>query len=519
MKKFSLILLSILIIFTGCKNPNNEKALRFDLKNLPYSLDPQTTTESESTIVLLNTMSGLTKIGKDGTVEADLAEKWETANNGRQYKFILRDNLKWEDGKPLTAKDFVFALKRLVSPKTNSPFYDRYLNIKNAKEIAEGELSEDDLDVTAVDDKTLIINLIEPDASFPSLMAQSSSLPCNEDFFDSCKGKYGLTPKNCLANGAFTIESRQENLLILERNEYSLQPSKAERLYLCTDRGDITDAFVTERSEACIVPHESYEKIISFPHAAMYNQTFAIIINPKSPVGSNENYRKALMLSAQSDKIKEKFSEDLISANGIIPPTSSIGEANYRDIVGKANIPTPASLPVLKEQIQEEINLSEKGKFPKTEIITTDDNENFPIASSLQNIWSSQLSVYINISPLAENTLKTYVEDGNYDIAVTGIKVGQNKASEYLRFFSDCVVTINEETKTVGEHLADIKDKGNSSVTSNKFFQIENALIEEYYVLPIYHSPTYFVTGKKTKGIEYIPSKQSVFFGNAELTE
>ena len=48
---------------------------------------------------------GLTSVSKDGQVKPLLAQSWQTKNGGREYIFTLKDNLFWNDGTPLVAKD------------------------------------------------------------------------------------------------------------------------------------------------------------------------------------------------------------------------------------------------------------------------------------------------------------------------------------------------------------------------------------------------------------------------------
>ncbi len=56
--------------------------------------------------------SGLLRFKPDNTVEADLAEKWEASPDGLTYTFTLRPNLKFCDGSPVTAEDWVWSLDR-----------------------------------------------------------------------------------------------------------------------------------------------------------------------------------------------------------------------------------------------------------------------------------------------------------------------------------------------------------------------------------------------------------------------
>jgi peptide/nickel transport system substrate-binding protein len=46
----------------------------------------------------------------------DLAKRWEVTDGGLTYTFYLHDNVKWWDGKDLTADDVAFSLKRMIEP-------------------------------------------------------------------------------------------------------------------------------------------------------------------------------------------------------------------------------------------------------------------------------------------------------------------------------------------------------------------------------------------------------------------
>lgn len=49
--------------------------------------------------------AGLTRIEEDGSVVPDLAERWIIEDSGRTYRFVMKKNLYWQDGKPLTTDD------------------------------------------------------------------------------------------------------------------------------------------------------------------------------------------------------------------------------------------------------------------------------------------------------------------------------------------------------------------------------------------------------------------------------
>ena len=65
--------------------------------------------------------SGLLRKKADGTLENDLAKKYEVSTDGKRYTFFLKPNLTWHDGKPLTSDDVEFTIKKAQDPLVKSP--------------------------------------------------------------------------------------------------------------------------------------------------------------------------------------------------------------------------------------------------------------------------------------------------------------------------------------------------------------------------------------------------------------
>src|SRR4051794_37781832 len=51
-----------------------------------------------------------------------VAESWEITPDGKTYTFHLRANAKWSNGEPVTADDFIFAWKRVLTPSTGADY-------------------------------------------------------------------------------------------------------------------------------------------------------------------------------------------------------------------------------------------------------------------------------------------------------------------------------------------------------------------------------------------------------------
>ena len=77
------------------------------------------------------------------------------------YTFKLREDAKWSNGDALTAHDFVFAWKRLADPAVAGAYawmLDEVLSVKNAAEIATGELPVDCLLYTSIQTRRTLKN-------------------------------------------------------------------------------------------------------------------------------------------------------------------------------------------------------------------------------------------------------------------------------------------------------------------------------------------------------------------------
>lgn len=58
---------------------------------------------------------GLTAIGEDGSIKPGLASKWDISLDNLVYTFTLKDNIFWQDGKPIKADQIIYNFKDVES--------------------------------------------------------------------------------------------------------------------------------------------------------------------------------------------------------------------------------------------------------------------------------------------------------------------------------------------------------------------------------------------------------------------
>ena len=88
----------------------------------PESLDPALIRSGfPGEVVLVDLFEGLVSEDGQGMIVPAQAQRWETSEDGLVWRFFLRPQLKWSNGEPLTARDFVYAWRRLLNPAQASP--------------------------------------------------------------------------------------------------------------------------------------------------------------------------------------------------------------------------------------------------------------------------------------------------------------------------------------------------------------------------------------------------------------
>jgi peptide/nickel transport system substrate-binding protein len=108
--------------------------LREGVIGLPRTINPVIAITDVDRDISTLIYSGLTKF-EDGAIVPDIAKSWDISADGLTYTFNLKDNVYFQDGKPLRAEDVVFTIQKIQDPTIKSPRRSDWVNV-GVKEIS-----------------------------------------------------------------------------------------------------------------------------------------------------------------------------------------------------------------------------------------------------------------------------------------------------------------------------------------------------------------------------------------------
>lgn len=391
------------------------------------SMDTGLATDGTSFEAIASVLEGLYQLDGAGNTIPGMAVKEEISEDGKVRTFTLRD-AKWSDGQPVTANDFVFAWRRLANPKTASEY--AYMigvaGVKNAEAVMSGEKPITELGITAVDDKTLKVELDYPVPFFDQLAAFPPFYPIREDFYDKYKEQYALTPEAILSNGAFKMTEWNQgaNYTMVKNDQYydadkvkidglNFQVVKdAQSAMVAFDQGNVD--YVKLTGEMVDQYKESPELINTLGGYLWY-----ISPNQKVPGLENANLRRALALSFDKEQIAEHLLKDgSIAANFAVPVKLAVGPdgKDFRET-------TPSYLNVDKAKAKEYYEKAKqelgKDKFAY-ELVFEDTEASKKVAEYLKSEIETNLpGMTINLKQQPKKARLQLMQNGVYELGLT----------------------------------------------------------------------------------------------------
>ena len=182
------------------------------------SLDPPLAVNTADFSVLIDLFDTLTDIDGSGALVPCAAKSWRSISP-TQWEFTLRPKMVWSNGDPVVAEDFVRGWRRLMDPKTASPYAGMFGDsLFNGGQVVAGTLGPQHLGVVATTPSTLLVSTPLPTPHLPSILAMRSFSPIHKNSVETCP-QGCFKPGRIVTNGPYRLVSWVPNdKIVLQKN-------------------------------------------------------------------------------------------------------------------------------------------------------------------------------------------------------------------------------------------------------------------------------------------------------------
>jgi oligopeptide transport system substrate-binding protein len=386
---------------------NRTQVLHQGIATEPQDLDPHMLQFQSHFNVLMAVYEGL--VGYD---PRDLhpipaaAAGWDISPDGLVYTFHLRANAKWSNGDAVTAWDFVFSARRILSPALGSPFRYYYDDVRGAKEYtAAGAPDFSTVGIRALDDRTLRIELAHPTPYFLFLLGNWSWYPVHRTTVE----KYGRFDQpftdwsrsgRFVGNGPFVLTDwKPGQVIVVKRNPLYWDAARVRlgEIHFHSIESADTEERAYRSGQLHITENVPGSKLRDYaaqqPSPLAVDPifaTYAYVFNVTRPPFDDVRVRQAFSLALdRAGIVASQVASGIRPARSFVPPVagySYTGGAELRfDPAEARRLLAAAGYP-------------EGRGFPPVELATNTSQLHREIAEIVQQQWQKNLGVSVAIA-------------------------------------------------------------------------------------------------------------------------
>ena len=500
------------------------------------SLDPQLATDGTSFEVIADFTDGLMQMDETGMAVEAIAESYEVSEDGCTYTFHIREDAVWSNGDPVTANDFVFAWQRAADPATASEY--SYMmsdigQIKNAAEIIAGEKDKSELGVTAVDEKTLQVELNVPVPYFLSLMYFPTFYPVNQAFYESlAEGTFGTSPETVLSNGAFILDSYEPAALsfslVKNPDYYNADSIQLDGLNYQVIK-DSQQAFMSYQNgdlDIVKLSGDQVDQVQGDPELNVVGAGYLwyLTLNmAEVPTLDNQNMRLALTHAIDRVAIVEDVVKDgSLATYTAVPPQFATGPDGSDFSADQTLFSDVCSDDAAKAAEYYEKAKAELGEDTFTfQLLVEDTTESQNVATVIKEQIETTLpgvTMEIKVEPKKQRVED--IQDGNYQVCLTrwgpdyadpmtylnmwitdnNNNYGKWSNPAYDQIIADC---------TTGQYVSDAEARWEA------LYDAEQIIMDEAVIVPVYTKADANMIKSNVAGIEFHPVALNRVFKNA----
>ncbi len=463
----------------------------------PEDLDPGVLFATTDANIANSLFEGLTQLDEATALpQPAAAERWEASPDGLTYTFHLRMGARWSDGVPVTAGDFIYGMRRVLSPAFASGYSYMLWPIHNAQAFNEGRLKDfSQVGLRAPDPLTLVVSVDRPTPYLPGLAAHQTWWAVPRQTVEKFgrmdqKGTRWTRAGNLVGNGAFVLKEWVQNSRIaVEKNPlywnaghvrlrrivfYPIENEDSEELALRSGRVAVTYGFPIAKLDPYRREHPDE---LAIEHQLL---SYYLFFNVSRPPFDNPKLRLALSTCIDRESICRQVLHGAQSPAGSMTPPDMVGytcQARIKGDFGAARrLLTEAGYP------------GGRG-LGRIEVLCYQTNIAIRTLEAVQEQWARELGVHVTALPQEQKTLFQNQQSGNYSIAYSGW--GADYADPYSFLGTMVTGSGNNWAKWSNpefDRLVDASTRtGDNAVRFPLFQRAEAILIRDAPLAPLYY--------------------------------
>ena len=498
----ALLILAFCFPILNCVGqPGNEELTLFGAS--PSSLDPAQCVDASSAYYLVEIFSGLVTLDSDLNVICDIAESYDVSPDGTIYTFSLRDDVRFHDGRGVTANDFKYSIERAADPQTNSPVAEVYLgDIVGFKEKLAGEADEVS-GVRVVDNKTLEITIDAPKAYFLAKLVHPTAFVLDSENVASGDDWW----KHPNGTGPFRLAAWEEGQkMVLERNE--LYYRGVARLAGVTFmlRGSSMMMYENNQIDIASVGANNIDRVLDPANPLNKELVIApelsvsyIGFNSEIPPFDDVKVRQAFCHAIDKEKVIEVLAKGVVSpASGVLPP----GMPGYNEGLNGLDYNVTLAQQLFAES-------SYHGSMPPVVLSVMGSCAGVSIMdSTIAWMWQENLGVNVTIQCVETQTFLDDLRDRELQMFQIGWLADYPDPENFLDVLFHSRSVENHaayNNSAVDALLEEARVEGNLSSRLALYQDIEQTIVTEAPWLPLYFGQDYYLVKPWVKGFSPSP--------------
>lgn len=473
------------------------------------TLDPQINFLAWEGWVLDDLYEGLVANDAGGAVIPGAAEKWDISDDGLTYTFHLRDGLKWSNGDPLKAQDFVDGIVRTIDPNTASDkayIFTSTIRVSGAQDFVDGKSKDaKTVGVSAPDAKTVVLKLDAPAPHALFVLGSFYAPPLHKPSLEKFQKDF-IKPGNIVTNGAYILtENVPQSHVTLEKNPnyWDAANVKIDKVVYRVTEDDSTAVKLWRAGEldtTADVPTTQIDTLKGefgdLVHISASTETNYMSFNITKPPFDNIKLRQALSMAIDRDTLVNKVVKGgyVVSYGYVVPipgyDAPKIAEAalSKEDRIAKA------------KALYAEAGFSPDKPVSLTIESSTNDAYKKQ-AETVAVMWKQVLGVDAKVNAQDRDGWLAAFNAGGWDVFNDNL-IGDFPGPETYLAYMDPRAEVGYHWKSPAFEAA--FDKAMPLTDQKERWKVlaeaEKALLEDYLVAPIASSPNRHLIAKKLQG-------------------